>query len=172
MLDYTKISFNELDSDKPLQAFYNYDLKGNEVDSFLEEYATAEEVPEGVSVQKVELCLTIYAQHDFKLEACCTDANNEQYWVELNKQFTDADEFIQKIPSYRKSEELREIQERKKNKLATEIVELFEDLLDRKGIEIPCDDENEQKGRHDGKNTAKLYGMEYYNLVSGIQNLL
>lgn len=65
-----------------------------------------------------------------------------------------------------------EIQERKKNKLATEIVELFEDLLDRKGIEIPCDDENEQKGRHDGKNTAKLYGMEYYNLVSGIQNLL
>ena len=55
---------------------------------------------------------------------------------------------------------------------ATEIVELFEDLLDRKGIEIPCDDENEQKGRHDGKNTAKLYGMEYYDLVSDIQNLL
>lgn len=65
-----------------------------------------------------------------------------------------------------------EIQERKKNKLATEVVGLFEELLDRKGIEIPCDDKNEQKERYDGNNTAKLYGMEYYNLVSGIQNLL
>lgn len=55
---------------------------------------------------------------------------------------------------------------------ATEVVELFEELLDRKGIEIPCDDEDEQKERYDGNNTAKLYGMEYYNLVSGIQNLL
>ena len=65
-----------------------------------------------------------------------------------------------------------EIQERKKNKLATEVVGLFEELLDRKGIEIPCDDKDEQKERYDGNNTAKLYGMEYYNLVSGIQNLL
>jgi len=103
MLDFTKISFNELDTDnKPLQAFYNYDLKESEIDDFLEEYATVEEVPEGISVQKVKLRLTIYAQHDFKLEACCTDTNNEQYWVELNKQFTNADEFIQMIPDYGK----------------------------------------------------------------------
>ena len=103
ILDYTKITFNELDAtDKPLHAFYNYDLKENEIDSFLEEYTTVEEVPEGVSVQKVELCLTIYAQHDVKLEACCTDTNNEQYWVEINKQFTNADEFIQMIPDYGK----------------------------------------------------------------------
>ncbi len=64
------------------------------------------------------------------------------------------------------------IQEMKKNKLATEIVELFEELLDRKGIEIPCDDKDEQKDRNEGNNTAKLYGMEYLNLVSDIQNLL
>lgn len=69
---------------------------------FLEEYATVEEVPEGVSIQKVELCLTIYAQHDFKLEACCIDTINEHYWVEINKQFTNADEFIQMIPNYGK----------------------------------------------------------------------
>lgn len=103
MLDYTKITFNELDNtDKPLQAFYNYDLKESEIENFLEEYATIEEVPEGVSVQKVELCLNIYTQQDFKLEACCTDTNNEQYWVEINKQFTNADEFIQMIPDYGK----------------------------------------------------------------------
>ena len=65
-----------------------------------------------------------------------------------------------------------EIQELKKNKLATEIVELFEKLLDRKVIEIPCDDKDEQKDRYEGNNTAKLYGMEYFNLVSDIQNLL
>lgn len=103
MLDYTKITFNELDdTDKPLHVFYNYDLKESEIEDFLEEYATVEEVPEGVSIQKIELCLTIYEQHDFKLEACCIDTNNEQYWVELNKQFTNADEFIQMIPDYGK----------------------------------------------------------------------
>lgn len=103
MLDYTKISFNELDdTGKPLQAFYNYDLKESEIDNFLEEYVTVEEVPEGVSIQKVELCLTIYARHDFKLEACCTDTENNQYWVELNAQFTNADEYIQMIPDYGK----------------------------------------------------------------------
>lgn len=100
MLDFTKISFNELDTDKPLQAFYNYDLEESKIDSFLEEYAIFEEIPKDVSIQKLELCLTIYAQHDFKLEACCTDTNNEQHWVELNKQFTNADEFICLIPNY------------------------------------------------------------------------
>ena len=89
MLERTKITFNELDdTDKPLHAFFNYDLKENEIDDFLEAYATVEEVPEGVSIQKVELCLTIYARHDFKLEACCTDTDNNQYWVELKSQFT------------------------------------------------------------------------------------
>lgn len=106
VLDYTKITFNELDdTDKPLQplqAFYNYDLIESEIDDFLEEYATVEEVPEGVSIQKVELCLSIYTRQDFKLEACCTDTNNEQYWVELNKQFINADEFVDLIPDYEK----------------------------------------------------------------------
>ena len=60
----------------------------------------------------------------------------------------------------------------KRNKLATEIVELFEDLLDSKGVEIPCDDETEQKDRHDGGNDAKLYGMEYWNLIDAIEALL
>ena len=65
-----------------------------------------------------------------------------------------------------------EIREEKKYKLATEVVELFENLLDEKGIEIPCKDLTEQKERHDGNNVAKLYGMEYFNLVSDVQSLL
>lgn len=100
MLDFTRIGFNELDTDEPLQAFYNYDLKESEIDDFLEECAIFEEIPKGVHIQKIELCLTIYAQHDLKLEACCTDTNNEQYWIEINKQFTNADEFISLIPNY------------------------------------------------------------------------
>ena len=65
-----------------------------------------------------------------------------------------------------------EIEENKKSKLATEIVELFEDLLDEKGIEIPCADETEQKDRYEGDNDAKLYGMEYWNLIDAIQAML
>lgn len=57
-------------------------------------------------------------------------------------------------------------------KLANEIVELFEELLDTKGIEIPCDDETEQKDRYDDGNDAKLYGMEYWNLVDKIESML
>lgn len=55
---------------------------------------------------------------------------------------------------------------------ASTIVELFEDLLEEKGIEIPCQDEVEQRERYDGGNTAKLYGTEYYNLVDKILRLL
>ena len=103
MLNYAKITFNELDdADKPFQAFYNYDLKGSEINDFLEEYATIEEIPENVSIQKIELCLTIYARHDFKLEACCTDTENNQYWIEIITQFFNADEFINLIPNYKK----------------------------------------------------------------------
>ena len=36
MLDYTKVTFNELDdTDKPLQVFYNYDLEQSEIDDLL-----------------------------------------------------------------------------------------------------------------------------------------
>lgn len=55
---------------------------------------------------------------------------------------------------------------------ASAIVEVFEDLLEEKGIEIPCQDEVEQRERYDGGNTAKLYGTEYYNLVDKILRLL
>jgi len=56
--------------------------------------------------------------------------------------------------------------------LAHEIVELFENLLEEKGIEIPCKDESEQSERHDGGNVAKLYGMEYAELVEQVESLL
>ena len=62
-------------------------------------------------------------------------------------------------------------EERKKN-LAIDIVELFDDLLDEKGIEIPCKDEVEQKNRYEDGNDAKLYGMEYWNLIDIIQAML
>lgn len=55
---------------------------------------------------------------------------------------------------------------------ASAIVELFEDLLEEKGVEISCQDEVEQKERYDGGNKAKLYGTEYYDLVDKVQRLL
>jgi hypothetical protein len=56
--------------------------------------------------------------------------------------------------------------------LIGEIVELFEELLDEKGIEIPCEDETEQRERYLDGNNVKIYGMEYWNLIDKIENLL
>ena len=56
--------------------------------------------------------------------------------------------------------------------IAYDIVEKFEELLDRKDIEIPCSDEEEQQERHWGDNDAKLYGMEYYDLIDEIEDIL
>lgn len=56
--------------------------------------------------------------------------------------------------------------------LIGEIVEVFEELLDEKGIEIPCEDETEQRERYLDGNNAKIYGMEYWNLIDKIENLL
>lgn len=103
MLDYTKITFNEIDdTDKPLQVFYNYDVTQTEIEELVEEYADEDEVPRGMYLYGIELCLTIYSARDFKLEGVVTNDNNEQFWFELDKQFTNADEFIQLIPDYGK----------------------------------------------------------------------
>ena len=56
--------------------------------------------------------------------------------------------------------------------LVHEIMLLFDDLLEEKGIEIPCEDETEQANRHDGGNESKLYGMEYWNLADKIESLI
>jgi len=52
------------------------------------------------------------------------------------------------------------------------ILELFENLLDDKDIEIPCSDLREQNERHLDGNTAKLYGMEYWALIDKIEEIL
>ena len=61
----------------------------------------------------------------------------------------------------------------KKNRsLSVDIVLLFDDLLDKKGIEIPCDDERETLERHFNGSDAKLYGMEFWTLVNKIEMIL
>mgnify|MGYP005915210993 CR=1 FL=1 len=56
--------------------------------------------------------------------------------------------------------------------LSNKIAEIFENLLEKKGIEIPCSDKVEEAERHQDGNSAKLYGMEYFNLVDEISGLL
>ena len=57
-------------------------------------------------------------------------------------------------------------------KLANEIVELFEEMLEKKEINIPCEDEDEENERYSNGNVARLYGMEYWNLVDKVEWLL
>lgn len=56
--------------------------------------------------------------------------------------------------------------------LAFSVVDIFEDLLDEKDMEIPCADAHEEEDRHDHENTAKIYGTEYWYLIDRIEELL
>ncbi len=60
----------------------------------------------------------------------------------------------------------------KSSELAASIVEIFEDLLAEKGIEIPCNDGEEEAVRHANGNDAKLYGIEYWHLVDEVESRL
>jgi len=50
--------------------------------------------------------------------------------------------------------------------LAIDIIDEFENLLDEKNITIPSRD------REGGKDEARIYGEEYYNLEDSITNIL
>ena len=55
---------------------------------------------------------------------------------------------------------------------AIAVVGLFERLLDCKEIDIPCSDEEEQLTRYEEGNCARIYGMEYYDLVDRVMNVI
>lgn len=59
-----------------------------------------------------------------------------------------------------------------KRKLAAYIVDLFDELLTEKNIEIPCSDYDEERDRHNDGNCASIYGMEYWNLVNRVEEML
>ena len=59
-----------------------------------------------------------------------------------------------------------------KHNLATDIVDLFDEFLASKGIEVPCSDIEEESVRHEDDNHACLYGMEFWGLVDRIEEML
>lgn len=54
----------------------------------------------------------------------------------------------------------------KKENLAHEIVELFEEFLDERGIKI------ENIDKEQDENAANIYGLDYADLFYGIQDLI
>lgn len=56
--------------------------------------------------------------------------------------------------------------------LAFYVVDIFEDLLDEKNIDIPCADSSEEEDRHENENTARIYGTEYGDLIDRVEALL
>lgn len=56
--------------------------------------------------------------------------------------------------------------------LAFYVVDIFEDLLDEKDIDIPCEDSSEEEDRHENENTARIYGTEYGDLIDRVEALL
>jgi hypothetical protein len=55
----------------------------------------------------------------------------------------------------------------KERRITIEILDEFEELLDRKGISIPSADREA-----DGQNEACLYGSEYYEVEDAITDIL
>lgn len=56
--------------------------------------------------------------------------------------------------------------------MACDIVDLFDELLAEKDIEIPCANSLEEEERHDDDNCAYLYGTEYWSLVDQVEEYL
>lgn len=56
--------------------------------------------------------------------------------------------------------------------LAFYVVDIFEDLLDEKDIDIPCADSSEEDDRRENESAARIYGTEYGDLVNRIEELL
>ena len=54
----------------------------------------------------------------------------------------------------------------KTREFAIAILDLFEDLLDEKGIDIPSEDRTGEEGE------ARFYGTEYFELEDGVTKLL
>ena len=56
--------------------------------------------------------------------------------------------------------------------LAFSVVDIFEDLLDEKNIDIPCADSSEEEDRRKNESAARIYGTEYGDLVDRVEALL
>jgi hypothetical protein len=56
--------------------------------------------------------------------------------------------------------------------LTYSIIDLFEDLLEEKGIEIPCKDPLEESERKADDFASNIYGSEYYDLQDKIYNMI
>ena len=53
-----------------------------------------------------------------------------------------------------------------------EILDCFEELLDKLEITIPCADAEEEEERELDDNSARLYGMEYWSLYEQVEGML
>lgn len=55
MLDYSKVTYNEIDdTDEPLQVFFNYEAAQTDIEKIVETYATDDEVPRGMYLYGME----------------------------------------------------------------------------------------------------------------------
>lgn len=130
----------------------------NELDSILDiNFPTRDKILNDISSEK-NFHSNVYRRGD-KIYSNDWDISERLYKtliLEYGKDFVEEKEDIDSI----------------KRELACQIVEKFEDLLDEKGIKIPCEAVDEEDARDADANDAKIYGIEYWNLVEDIENLL
>ena len=62
--------------------------------------------------------------------------------------------------------------ENTRKEVVCEILDCFEELLDKLEITIPCSDAEEEEERKMDDNSARLYGMEYWALYEQVEDLM
>jgi hypothetical protein len=92
MLDITKLSFNEMDNtETPLQFFFNYNVTDAEKQDFISDISHDEKCT------NIEVCLDMYSNDDWKLEAIIDYESGKQEWIDINEAFHSATEYLEII---------------------------------------------------------------------------
>lgn len=52
---------------------------------------------------------------------------------------------------------------------AVDLAEIFDDLLDEKELNVPCEDWREEAERRSNASSARVYGSEYGDLIDKIE---
>jgi len=83
MLDFEKISFNEMDdSDTPIQFFFLYDFLDNGERKLMHDFVDTWGIDEKKGISSIELCLTMFSKDDWKLEAVVAHEYGKE-WYEM-----------------------------------------------------------------------------------------
>lgn len=127
LIDESKLVFHHLETNEyPMTAYFTYALTSEEIKDFCDKI----EFDQPVIITEIAFCLSIYDDHDFQLDALCTDHNENMWLCASAYHMETATKFLDVIP---KSEMID--YRRNEQNLRKEIVNKVKKYLD---FDNPC----------------------------------